>query len=388
MLLGFITLVIWFAVRCIRRSEDPTKIIVKIIASFVAAGLVWFVLLRNIEGSSALLLPIIGLTLGGIGAVLWAPHLAALAAKPFTALFDGGNQEVVPEAVYSIATAKRKMGKYQEALAEIRKQLDMFPNDITGQMMQAEIQAENLNDLQGAELTVQRLCNQPGHAPNSIALALNTVADWHLKYAQDKEAARQALEKVIELFPDSPQSQMAEQRIAHLASTQDLLDLHERATIEMKEGVQNVGLMKDSSVLRKAEKDPAEEAAEYVQHLEKYPNDNEAREKLATIYSEHYQRADLAIEQLEQLIQQPNQPAKEVARWVNLIADTQMKHGASHEEIKATLERIIDLYPARAYAEHARQRIEVLKLQMKARESSQGVQLGTYEQNIGLKKKT
>jgi len=73
--------------------------------------------------------------------------------------------------MYSIAQAKRNRGHYTEAVAEIRKQLAKFPGDFDGQLMLAAIEAENLNDLEGAAITIQRLCLQPGHGPRNIALA-------------------------------------------------------------------------------------------------------------------------------------------------------------------------------------------------------------------------
>src|SRR5690348_18087515 len=55
-------------------------------------------------------------------------------------------------------------------------------------------------------------------------------------------------------------------------------------------------------------------------HLEQHPLDTEAREKLAVIYADHYHRLDMATDELEQLIQQPNQPSRLVVRWLNLLA--------------------------------------------------------------------
>jgi hypothetical protein len=109
------------------------------------------------------------------------------------------------------------------------------------------------------------------------------------------------------------------------------------------------------------------------------------REKLATIYAERYERLDLAADQLNQLVESPNHPPKEIARWLNLLADLQIKFGADYEVIRETLQRIIDRFPGLAPAELAQQRIEHLKLELKGKERGHVVKLGTYEQNIGLK---
>ncbi len=103
-------------------------------------------------------------------------------------------------------------------MAEIRKQLERFPADVEGQLLLAQIQAEDLNDLPAAELTIQHFCEQPGHAPQNIAFALYSMADWYLALRRDREAAQRHLEKIIELLPGSEVALGAAQRIAHLGT--------------------------------------------------------------------------------------------------------------------------------------------------------------------------
>ena len=91
-------------------------------------------------------------------------------------------------------------------------------------------------------------------------------------------------------------------------------------------------------------------------------------------------------DQLEQLINQPNQPGKQVVHWLNLLADLQLRHDAGYDTISQTLEQIIERYPNLAAAGIARNRLDLLKLELKAKQISQPVKLGTYEQNIGLKR--
>jgi hypothetical protein len=45
-------------------------------------------------------------------------------AASLTSMFDGGIMEVDSAPFYSIAEARRKRGRYDEALAEVRKQLE------------------------------------------------------------------------------------------------------------------------------------------------------------------------------------------------------------------------------------------------------------------------
>jgi hypothetical protein len=211
------------------------------------------------------------------------------------------------------------------------------------------------------------------------------MADWHLAIGQDREAAQRILEQVSQQLPDSEFSLSAAQRIAHLADREMLMSSHDRRKLILKEGVQNIGLLPRSDHFRPAETDPGLVATEYVKHLEQHPLDTEAREKLAVLYANHYQRLDMATDELEQLIQQPNQPSRLVVRWLNLLADLQIRGGVDYETVRATVQRIIDRDPKAAAASVAQNRLATLKLELKAQQKNQAVKLGSYEQNIGLK---
>src|SRR5262249_15471210 len=159
-----------------------------------------------------------------------------------------------------------------------------------------------LKDLPATEATVQLLCAQPGHAEKNIAFALYSLADWQLKFARDNDAARRAFEQIIALLPDTEFALTAAQRIAHLADPEGTAAL-ENKKFFVKEGVRNLGLVKNTQQFLPKETDPAKIAAEYVKHLEQHPLDTDARERLAVIYADHYQRLDLAAAELEQMIQ-------------------------------------------------------------------------------------
>ena len=75
-----------------------------------------------------------------------------------------------------------------------------------------------------------------------------------------------------------------------------------------------------------------------------------------------------------------------MVHWLNLLADLQLRHGADYDTVSQTLEQIIERYPDLAGAGIARNRIDLLKLELKAKQTNQPIKLGTYEQNIGLKR--
>jgi tetratricopeptide (TPR) repeat protein len=382
---------IWFFVRILKRSEDPAGLIFRWVMTGIIVGamIVFIGPMMKQGGYVAGFGGIPSAALGGIMlAIIWRNSLAGLIANPFGNLYDGGTAETDPKPVYSHAQAQRKRGYYQEAFATVRKELVRFPTDIDGQLLMAEIQAENLNDLPGAAISIERICNQPEHTPRNIALALNMLADWYLKLNQDRNAARETLQRIIDLMPDSEMSVLASQRIASLGSTEHLLASHDRKKFTVVEGVQNIGLLDPKLHPAPADADAAKQAAELVEHLKSHPLDAESREKLAVIYADHYNRMDLASDQLEQLITHPNQPQKRVVHWLNLLGDLQIRHGAKYDVVRATIQRISDLFPNTAASEMAANRLIYLKLALKGKEKIESVKLGVYEQDIGLKGKS
>ena len=373
---------IWLTIRALKRAEDPAKIIFKWAFTILLVLAVFWAFPRiNIFG------PILVVAMGVVLSIVWTPHISELISRPLTGLYDGGIEPPEPRPYYSIAQARRRRREFLEAVVAVREQLAKFPNDFEGVMLLASIQAEDLQDLSSAEITLNHFCDQPNPPPRQFAAAMNHLADWHIKLAQDFDAARAALEKINARFPDTELSLQAAQRIAHLGGTEKVaLASMDRQPMPVPVGVKSVGLLASMEHLRPAEADPTKLAAAYLKHLEEHPLDTEAREKLAVIYAEHYQRLDLATGELNQLIEMSNQPAKRVAHWLNLLADLQVQHGADYETVRATLERIIERFPDYAAGELARARLARLKLELKGRKATPGVKLGVYEQNIGLKR--
>ena len=204
-LLASLVFIGWLMWRALQRSENPPRLVVRWIITALVGGTLGFVLLRSGPSwGTGLTVPFFCVFLGVVLSLLWAPSVGTLLARPLTSLFDGGPTSDKPEPLYSIAVAKRKKGHAHEALWEVQQQLMRFPNDVTGMMLMAEIQAVDLNDRPGAQLTVQRLCDQPDQAPVHIAVALNQLADWQLKYDQDVDAARQTLEELVARVPETP----------------------------------------------------------------------------------------------------------------------------------------------------------------------------------------
>jgi outer membrane protein assembly factor BamD (BamD/ComL family) len=383
--LSFLILAVVLYYWLLRTKDDPARLVVKWV---VTAGLLTAMIL---SGSAAgddpyarLFALFFGLLCGLAFAVMWAPNFAGWVGGMFTSLYDGGDEQVEPRPFYSIAEAKRKHGKYEEAIAEVEKQLAKFPEDFQGWMLLASIYGEDLKDNHSAQRTIDRVLEQQNHTPKNLTYALNQSADWHLRLAHDPVSARHALEQIIEFFPETEYAQSARQRLAHLTSDDHWRQKSEPRKITVTRHEENLGLLESTSHLRPAEIDPGRLAANYIEHLQQHPHDDETREKLALIYAGHFKQLNLALEQLELLAQTPHQQQKDVVRWLNLMADLQIKHASDLPGARAALQRLIDLFPESAAAQAAQNRISYLHLELRGQQKSQPIKLGSYRQNIGL----
>ena len=291
---------------------------------------------------------------------LWGRTVLNWLVSPFTGMFDGGGIRPENRPLYSVAEARRRQERFEEAVTEIRNQLARFPNDFEGQMLLAEIQAEDLGDFPSACAILEELLNQK-HPPHKKAFALNALADWHLKFAQNPEAARGALERIVHLFPDSQLAQKASQRIVHLPAREDLQARKERPRIALTHYEE---YLKPGEILRQQQpnpdSDPVAQTEACTRRLEQFPQDNEAREKLALLYANHYRRLDLPMEQLEHLVAQPAAPARHVTHWLNMMAGLQLDLSADRMAACQTYRRIANRYPHTPAAKESERQIAQL----------------------------
>ncbi len=383
LLVGF---VMWTA---FRKTDDKGDLVIKWILTVAVLLFMLRVVIptvaRQDEAAAYVGIPLAAVS-GLLLALIWRRSIAEMIAKPFGSLYDGGDAEIEPKAFYSKAESLRRRGRIRESIDEIRRQLEKFPEDFQGELLLANIDAEDLQDLSSAKNSIQKILNQSGHSPGQIAAALHQLADWQVKLAQDPVAARETLSQIVERFPDTNFAEAAEQRIAHLASVDHMIASHDRPSLAVKQFDSYAHLENEMALREKSPVDDvAARAAACLKQLEKFPLDYEAREKLATIYAEDYRRVAMAADELEHLISRANQPPRQVARWLNLLADWQVKIDNDIDAAQGSIARITEMFPNSALADQAQMRSEYVRLQAKKHETGTAVKFGTYEKDIGLR---
>jgi hypothetical protein len=136
----------------LRKSVDPAKLVFKWI---ISAGLIAVPALMIPHCPPKMLLLLVVPPCAALG-LMWAPSIGSMMAGLVTDAIDGGDSPMEAQPFYSIAETKRRNGHPQEAIAAVREQLEKFPGDFRGTMLLATIMVEDMNDLPGAQLTLER----------------------------------------------------------------------------------------------------------------------------------------------------------------------------------------------------------------------------------------
>lgn len=259
--------------------------------------------------------------------------------------------------MYARAIARMKFGKYSEAELEIIRELEKCEEDYEGWMMLAELYANQFNDLAEAERTVLEICAHPLVKPPQLSQALHRLADWQLKLAGDPEAARRALQRIVDQLPGTHLARMAFLRMNQLPRTAEDLREHKGAR---PIPLPALGDHFEQEV-EKLDKESAARAANgCVQRLEQDPNNVAAREKLARLFAEHLNRADLGVEQVGLLLSLPDQPGAKRADWLALMAAWEIKYRQDLNTGRNLLQRLIGEFPNSPQALAARRRLQLL----------------------------
>ncbi|HYG34586.1 MAG TPA: hypothetical protein VEC99_07380 [Clostridia bacterium] len=286
---------------------------------------------------------------------------ATMILAPMAGYGRGYLQPAKTPPMYAKAIARIKFGKYSEAEWEIIRELEKSHDDFEGWMMLADLYATHFNDLLEAERTIMEICDQPKLTPTQLSLALHKLADWHLKLAQDPDAARRALQVICDRLRGSHLAHMAQLRINQLPRTvQELRDQQNAPPIPLPALSKHLEETSDSPETEMDQKQAAQMANACAEQLKKDPNYIPAREKLARLLAQHLEKPDLGIEQLMLLLNLPEQPENKRAEWLALIAAWHLKYRHDPQTGRNCLERLINEFPETPQAFAARHKLESL----------------------------
>jgi len=184
-LIGF---VFWWM---LKNSEDPQKFIFRSVLTVVLVlPMFWFAL------KTGPLAPAIAAVAGLIATFIWGSTVGGLLARPFGNLLAGGDEPPERKPVYSVAQAHRAKNHFTEALAAVRAQLEIFPNDYQGVLLLAQIYAEDFKDLPEAREVIQMFAVGNQESRVNVTNAWLQMADWYV-HAGDVQNASDCFQTII-----------------------------------------------------------------------------------------------------------------------------------------------------------------------------------------------
>ena len=301
-----------------------------------------------------------GWQFAGVGATLWFLPIIqqVLTLQP--------QQTLRP--IYSEAIAKLHFDKHEEAESAVLKELEKCEDDFDGWLLLAELYANHFQDLAGAEEIIRQTCDHPKTTPSQIAVAFHRLADWHLKLANDPQAARRGLWEICRRHPKSHLDRMARLRIEQIPLSKEEFIEHQTpkpiplpahyVQPDESPAPPATGLIREQAVAR---------ARSCVERLKKNPDDIALREDLARIFAEQLDAVDQGLEQLELLLGMPNQPEKRAAQWLSLMAAWQFAYKKDAPAARKLLERLVRLYPQTPQAFAAQSRLNLMAVESRMR---------------------
>ena len=374
-------------------NNDPVKVIVRWVITLMAVFFVFYGPAQSGGGIGlifVLLLMIPCLVLIGL---MWAPAIGNWVASPITNAMTGDSRESYNKPEYGIAIARRKRGRYVEAIEAIDVQLAKYPGNLDGLMLKATIEAENLGDLSAAAATIQETLSDQGQLNYRLPVALNKMAEWQLTIAGDSDAARRTLQQIRTAQPNSQAAQLAAQRLASLDSSEEsesaVVDFNESYQKLVEESAQKDDFTSPLELPKAIELNQQQVHEKAFQtclsRVETHPDSINNREELAALYLGEGKEPAMALKQYEYLLALPGTTIHQKTAWLNKIADIQLKSGESYETISSTLEQIIALDPRAAPAARAQQRISYLPIELRsANRKTKRLKLGSYDDELGL----
>ncbi|MFM8470593.1 MAG: hypothetical protein ACKODH_11595 [Limisphaerales bacterium] len=284
--------------------------------------------------------------------ILWRHEITGVFVDPIGDLIDGGNEEIEAKPFYARTEAARMAGDIPGAIAAVRAELEKFPADFESRMKLAALLAEHSEDLPGALAVIEDTLALKTLTAGQVAYALNTAADWHIKFARNPEAAQRCVERIITLLAGTDAALHAQQRLANLPTPELLAREDHRQPIAIPEFERKLGLKRRKHATP-AKVDINAEERRLRDRLVRHPHDFVAREELARLYVEQFEFFERGLQELEILITTPGQPKQEIVRWLHQKAGWQVKFLNDVVAGRATLKRIQELYPNSAFAERA-----------------------------------
>ena len=210
-----------------------------------------------------------------------------------------------------------------EALADLRRVLELDPDNDDARQLLAELLLRHKADYQGAAEHFERLVErQPGKVPLQLGLA-RAYRGLHRR-----EEARQKLDQILRAFPRDPQALAERARLA--VDSDQCGEAEELFRRSLKENPSDADAIAEFiDVLRERNK-PAE-AKKWEQRLKRLKADKERLNQLTRLMAERPRDAALPLEAAQIMLR--NRQEREAMGWFQLALQIDPTHRPTHQAL-------------------------------------------------------
>lgn len=272
---------------------------------------------------------------------------------------------------YSKATAELHRGKYEAAEQTVIAMLERCEDDFDGWMMLADLYANHFNDLPAAERMIEETCEQPSTTISEAAVAYHRLADWYLNLENNPEAAIKALQQISRRYPNTHVDRMARLRIRKLTGEKgEPAKPEELRTIALPSLGRDVDVIGGSAHVDNA----VGEARRCSELLTKDPNDIATREKFARLLAEQLNQPELAMEQIQLLIDLGATDTTALRRpeWLLLAGTWQLKYRNNEAAAVELFRKLIHEHTQTTQAFAAQRRLKMIEMEHQLRRHRTG----------------
>ncbi|MGD0017284.1 MAG: hypothetical protein ABSC38_07200 [Verrucomicrobiia bacterium] len=194
-----------------------------ILAARVLIAVVLGIYLLRFTGGASLLLPLVGVFYGLIIFLLFGFPFIRRIGEKVSQLYEPADENfpIVPQS--SVAEARVKEGKYQEAVVEYRKVIAEHPADVYAHVRIADIAVEHLHDLKLAE-TELLAAQAKAVQEDAAVLIAHRLADLYQHQLNNPQRGLDVLLSVRGRLTSVKRLKLIEERIAFL---RQLVEGHE-----------------------------------------------------------------------------------------------------------------------------------------------------------------
>ncbi len=303
----------------------------------------------------ALILPAAGLLLHWVGSGA-AGFSATICLLPVAQVL--GTPKPRPQLSYARAMGRLKRGHYTDAESAVIEELEKCDDDFEGWMLLATLYAENFRELESAEATIQELIEQPNLSPFQISQALNRLADWQLKLAEDPQSARRTLRELISRCEGTPFARTAEYRLAQMPLDREEL-IAQRTPRKIR--LPSLSDATTGETAGPGDKDRSENARREFERISLRlgldPDNTALLERSAILRAEALGEPGEAIRTVESLLSRADCPPESVPRLLSHLATWQLKFKQDKAAARSLLERLVRDHPGTSEAYGASSRL-------------------------------